>query len=71
MVRVVLEKMVVSHSFKLPYDLSAAILTFVSLSSSIQIFIACLELGDNGNVGCVSGQSCIGYEGKSLFRILI
>ena len=32
---------------------------------------ACEELGiDEGNVGSVSGQSCIGEYGKSLFQIV-
>ena len=34
-------------------------------------FLACEELGiDEGNVGSVSGQSCIGEYGKSLFQIV-
>ena len=33
--------------------------------------IACYALGaDEGNVGSVSGQSCIGVECKSLYKIV-
>ena len=33
--------------------------------------LACNSLGAVGNVGSVSGQSCVGEYGKSFFQILI
>ena len=62
--------MKVSHCFKLPYDLSAStILTFAYYHDPFKS-LACIDLGYEGTVESVSGESCIGVEGKSLFQIV-
>jgi hypothetical protein len=58
---------VVSHYFKLPYDLSAATILTIAF-----FHIACERLGeDGGNIGSVSNQSCVGEQGKSLFEFFV
>ena len=52
-------------------DVSATILTFVSLSSCPFTSPACRNLGWKGNVSLVTEESCVGEEGKSLFQMLI
>ena len=53
------------------FDLSAT--TILTLSHYYDLFksLACSGLGNEGTVESVSGQSCIGYDGTSLFQMLI